>query len=148
LSGRAGFLGARAASGAALPVEDATADLVVLVEAIEHLDDAGVDGVLGEARRITRPGGHLLITTPFEEDLAQAEVMCPDCGCVFHSVQHQRSVSPSWLRGRTAAAGFDEVVCRPTLFSHHPRWIRPLQSLKRALARDRPPHLLYVGRAR
>src|SRR5262245_27033666 len=39
LTGRPGFLGARAASLDQIPCEDASADLAVLAEVVEHLDD-------------------------------------------------------------------------------------------------------------
>jgi len=45
-----------------LPVADGTADVVIMSELIEHLVDP--DGAVAEARRILRPGGSLLLSTP------------------------------------------------------------------------------------
>ncbi len=50
------------AIGNALPLAGNTADLVILVEVIEHLDDPGT--VLNEIHRILKPGGRLFLTTP------------------------------------------------------------------------------------
>lgn len=47
---------------APLPLEDASFDLVVCAETIEHVRD--VQLFLSEARRVLRPGGTLAVTTP------------------------------------------------------------------------------------
>jgi SAM-dependent methyltransferase len=52
--------GAVAAPG--LPVADGTADVVIMSELIEHLVDP--DGAVAEVRRVLRPGGSLLLSTP------------------------------------------------------------------------------------
>jgi SAM-dependent methyltransferase len=49
-------------SGASLPIADGAADVVIMSELIEHLVDP--DGAVAEARRILRPGGSLLLSTP------------------------------------------------------------------------------------
>jgi len=46
----------------ALPFEDGQFDLVVLLDTVEHCPDDLA--VLRECWRVTRPGGHLLVTTP------------------------------------------------------------------------------------
>lgn len=45
-----------------LPIADASVDVVVFSEIIEHLVDT--DAALGELRRVLRPGGTLLLSTP------------------------------------------------------------------------------------
>ena len=47
---------------AGLPLPDACADVVIMSELIEHLVDT--DGAVDEARRVLRPGGALLLSTP------------------------------------------------------------------------------------
>lgn len=47
---------------AALPLADATFDLVLCAETLEHVRD--VQLFLSEARRVLRPGGRLAVTTP------------------------------------------------------------------------------------
>ena len=45
-----------------LPIADGTADVVIMSELIEHLVDP--DRALEEVRRVLKPGGHLLLSTP------------------------------------------------------------------------------------
>ncbi len=59
---RKGLNGCRHDAGEPLPYADASFDTVVCSEVIEHLVD--VDRLIREARRVLRPGGTLLLTTP------------------------------------------------------------------------------------
>jgi len=49
-------------SGDVVPFGKASFDLVTLLDVIEHVPDDGT--ILAEARRLTRPGGTLLVTVP------------------------------------------------------------------------------------
>jgi SAM-dependent methyltransferase len=58
-----GLVVARAsADGLGLPLAPSSQDVVVMSELIEHLVDT--DGALREARRVLRPGGSLVLSTP------------------------------------------------------------------------------------
>jgi SAM-dependent methyltransferase len=48
--------------GSGLPLPGGSADVVIMSELIEHLVDT--DGAVDEARRVLRPGGVLLLSTP------------------------------------------------------------------------------------
>jgi SAM-dependent methyltransferase len=52
----------RAGLDASLPIRSETIDVVVMSEVIEHLVDT--DAAVEEARRVLKPGGSLLISTP------------------------------------------------------------------------------------
>lgn len=49
--------------GGRWPVEDASADVILCTEVLEHVFD--VEAFLGEARRCSRPRGMLVLTVPF-----------------------------------------------------------------------------------
>jgi len=51
------------ADGGALPLLSSSANTVLLIEVLEHVRDPGA--VLAEVFRILKPGGRLLLTTPF-----------------------------------------------------------------------------------
>lgn len=52
----------RHGSATALPLDDASVDAVVSFETLEHLDDH--DGMLREVKRVLRPGGLMVMSTP------------------------------------------------------------------------------------
>jgi SAM-dependent methyltransferase len=52
----------RAGLNPSLPIGDGAADVVIMSELIEHLVDP--DGAVAEVRRVLRPGGSLLLSTP------------------------------------------------------------------------------------
>jgi SAM-dependent methyltransferase len=59
-----------AASCAALPLPDASQDLVVAFEVIEHLSEW--QRFLAEARRVLAPGGQFIVSTPNQEYYAES----------------------------------------------------------------------------
>jgi SAM-dependent methyltransferase len=146
LGGRPGFLGAHVSQGLRVPLPDGSADIVTVIETVEHLDDPTLAALVREAARLAAPGGHVVVTTPNQENLPELETMCPSCGCVFHQYQHVRSFTPDALRAHMEAAGLVTVSCRPVLFSALPRWARPLERLAYPRLKGKLPHMLYVGR--
>lgn len=77
------------------PAEDASVDLVLATETLEHIPDPAV--FLAEARRVLRPGGELLLTVPF--------------AARWHYVPHDYwRFTPSSLRDLLVTAGFADPV--------------------------------------
>lgn len=139
------FRGANVNEGFPVPVPDGAADIVTVIETVEHLDDAALRALLDETHRLVRAGGHVVVTTPHAENLPELEVMCPDCGCVFHQFQHVRSFTPEALRDAMEARGFKTLRCRPTLLSFLPRWMQPFHRWVYPRVKGKLPHLIYVG---
>jgi SAM-dependent methyltransferase len=119
-------------------------DVVFLVEVLEHLLDDQIGPVLDEARRVLVPGGHVVATTPNDEELAGEAVRCPDCGARFHRWQHLRSFSAASMAALFAGHGFEAHTAEGT------NWTPPrLRRVRALLGRPQPrPHLLYVGVSR
>lgn len=116
-------LGGKAAVGcaSAAPFPSSHFDAVVMSEVLEHLDDRVLAGALAEVRRLLKPGGRLLVTVPFNENLADGVVLCPCCGERFHRWGHVRSFDRASLRETLGASGLQ--VTRMTLEAF-PDWRR------------------------
>jgi ubiquinone/menaquinone biosynthesis C-methylase UbiE len=73
-------------------------DIIILMDVIEHLSEKQLKSGLENIRNHLTSGGYFIITTPFEENLNNHKVICPDCGAVFHSVGHVRSFEESSMK--------------------------------------------------
>lgn len=124
-----------------------TFDVIFFIETIEHLIGEELGQTLAELRRILRPGGYLVVTTPNEEDLESLKKMCPECGCVFHTVQHVSRWDRDSLASIVRENGIEPLVTSVLKFRRPSplNWVKKLAD--RVLARM-PPHLMLVGRKR
>lgn len=97
------------ALGGALPLADNVADLVILVEVIEHLTDPA--GVLREIHRVLKPGGVLFLTTPnyrFPSPWPLLEWLADKSGRVaqMRDAQHVQQFSTASMRTLLEASAF------------------------------------------
>ena len=115
------------ADGARLPLADRSMDLALAADVTEHLDDHTLAAVLGEAGRVLRPGGALVVYTPSPthifERLRQSRLMKPD-------PSHIGLRPAEELAAALRRAGFE--VERVTFLPSH---IPLLSALERVLAR-------------
>ncbi|CAM2996731.1 class I SAM-dependent methyltransferase [Saccharomonospora xinjiangensis] len=81
-----------------LPVATGSVDVVANLQVIEHLWDQA--GFLAECRRVLRPGGRLLVTTP------NRLTFTPDSDTPLNPY-HTRELSPSELDDLLRGAGFE-----------------------------------------
>jgi 2-polyprenyl-3-methyl-5-hydroxy-6-metoxy-1,4-benzoquinol methylase len=126
-------------------VPDNAYDVVFLVEVIEHLLEDELDPTLDEVRRVLAPSGHVIVTTPNDENLAASMVQCPDCGARFHQWQHQRAFTAEKLAAVLSDHGFETERVE--------RMITGVSLRHRVRLRLRHPrtsfpalHLFYAGR--
>ncbi|HVX14551.1 MAG TPA: class I SAM-dependent methyltransferase [Pirellulales bacterium] len=108
-------------------------DLVTCLEVVEHLDDNTLADTLNELARITRPNGHVLLSTPYAEDLSASMSYCPFCDHAYHRWQHVQSFTPERLQRMLDARGLEVVFCRGVnllLFSPDKTPLKPWQSPK------------------
>lgn len=121
------------------------------VEVVEHLDNAQLSGMLSEIKRLFKPGGYVVVTTPNDEDLGAEKLICPECG--FHRWQHVRSWNSQRLRACFEEHGFQTFHLAETHF--RPRVSFPRKLVRLAIDRARrlknqssvslKPHLIYMG---
>ncbi len=77
------------------PADDASIDVVLATETLEHVPDPSV--FLAEARRVLRPGGRIILTVPF--------------AARWHYIPHDYwRFTPSSLLNLLASASFGDVV--------------------------------------
>jgi SAM-dependent methyltransferase len=107
-----------------IPYEDETFDLVTCLDVIEHTPDDVRS--LRELRRVTRPGGWLVVTVPAYQLLWSS-----------HDVanQHYRRYRRSQLRAAGEAAGWE-----PGAWTYFNTFLFPPGAAVRVLERLRRPH--------
>jgi SAM-dependent methyltransferase len=110
--------------------------------------DASFDlhATVAELRRLLRPGGTLIVSTPNEERLNLNEAICPECGCIFHRIQHVRTWTARSLQELMARSGFDCVTVE-ALYLQDSWWKSRLFRAAARLFGKRLPHLIYIGKA-
>lgn len=74
-----------------IPYDDNIFDFVICSEVIEHLSDNQIQLGLLEIGRVLSKNGILLGTVPYNENLLESQVVCPNCGQIFHRWGHQQS---------------------------------------------------------
>lgn len=127
-----------------LPLPDASTDVIIMSELIEHLIDP--DSALDEARRVLRPGGILLLSTPNLAAWYNRALICLGIQPVFSEVSlrgiygrpgrevagHLRLYTRRALTQLLTARGFHCERAEGAPYHDVPRPLRPLD---RALCR-------------
>jgi hypothetical protein len=103
--------------------------------------------------RVLRPGGHLVLTTPFAEKLHESTVACPHCLETFHRWGHQQSFRENDFARLAIENALEPVELLPVRYSRYRRlrflgarilkstWLRPLMQRTRG-----QQNLLMVAR--
>jgi SAM-dependent methyltransferase len=127
--------------GSGLPLADAGADVVLMSEVIEHLVDP--DTALEECRRILRPGGTLVVSTPNLAAWYNRALLVLGVQPVFSEVSlrgiygrpgsevvgHLRLFTRRALVGLLEARGFVDVTVAGAPYDDVPVPLRPLDRL-------------------
>ena len=128
-------------SGGGLPFASGSADAVLFSEVVEHLVDP--DGALDELRRVLRPGGHLMLSTPNLAAWYNRALLLGGVQPVFSEVSlrrvhgrpgsqvvgHLRLFTARALREFVTASGFEVVRLEGAPFHGVPRPLLPLDRL-------------------
>ncbi|GGV37511.1 hypothetical protein GCM10010277_24060 [Streptomyces longisporoflavus] len=141
-----------------LPFADGAADAVLFSEVIEHLVDP--DSALDELRRVLRPGGHLMLSTPNLAAWYNRGLLLAGVQPVFSEVSlrgihgrpgsevvgHLRLYTARALREFVAASGFEVVRVAGAPFHGVPRPLRTLDRLACAVPSASSILLLHARR--
>ncbi|MDH6215478.1 class I SAM-dependent methyltransferase [Streptomyces pseudovenezuelae] len=128
-------------TGGGLPFGAGSADAVLFSEVVEHLVDP--DAALDEIRRVLRPGGHLMLSTPNLAAWYNRGLLLAGVQPVFSEVSlraihgrpgsevvgHLRLYTARALREFVAASGFTVVELKGAPFHGVPGALRPLDRL-------------------
>ncbi|MER5669825.1 class I SAM-dependent methyltransferase [Pseudonocardia alni] len=134
-------VGVARANLVALPVPDGSVDVVVSLQVIEHLWEQ--ERFLRECRRVLRPGGRLMVSTP------NRITFSPGRDTPLNPF-HTRELDPRELAGLVGDAGFGRVVVQGL---HHGPRLRELDArhgglieaqTRLALSGEPWPHALAV----
>ena len=138
LQGYANWKGATLIRELPTSFDSAFFDVVTCTETIEHLSDELLTQVVAEMRRLVRPGGIVLFTTPNDEDLELAMTYCPFCEAEFHKVQHVRKFTADSLRALLESHGFDVLFCQNINFHEFQRFpeLSPAREVNWRLLRE------------
>lgn len=122
------------ADALALPVADGAADVVLLMEVLEHLADDRA--ALAEAARVLRPGGRLVLTVPFLYPLHDAP----------HDYRrYTRHALPGLLAAHGLAPEAFDVIGNPPLVVAQLANLALLELADALLRRSRPAGLVAVA---
>lgn len=120
-------------------------DIVFALELIEHLNNMELEVALQKFRKLLSPQGLLILTTPYNENLRENKVYCPQCNHVFHKMQHVRSWSEESLSSYIEEHGFNVAELIKTdltaCYSRRP-WVR----VKFWLGWTKPTNLICICR--
>ncbi|CAM5499621.1 Class I SAM-dependent methyltransferase OS=Streptomyces alboniger OX=132473 GN=CP975_10860 PE=4 SV=1 [Streptomyces alboniger] len=145
-------------TGGGLPFADGSTDAVLFSEVIEHLVDP--DSALDELRRVLRPGGHLMLSTPNLAAWYNRGLLLAGVQPVFSEVSlrgihgrpgtevvgHLRLYTARALREFVAASGFEVVRLSGAPFHGVPRPLRALDRLACAVPSASSILLLHARR--
>lgn len=145
-AGRPGFNGAFRLEK--LLEENKKFEVIILVEVIEHLDDAAFESVIKNIKQLVAKDGVVIFTTPNDERLNDSEVFCPNCEQTFHRWQHIRSWNEVNLPEFLNKSGLDVFRTFLTDFSvsFSKTKIGGLKGLIKKMMRMKAPHLVCIAK--
>ena len=93
-------------------------DLIFCTEVIEHLYDKDLDNLIKVIKKIKSPNGHVIFTTPNNENLKNSFIYNPVNNKVFHRWQHVRSWDENKLQSYLNKHKFEEFKFKTDTLWH------------------------------
>jgi len=108
----------------ALPFADATFDIAVCTEVLEHLDEATLRAGTAELRRVS--SRYVLVTVPYRQQVRNELFKCSRCGLEENSMGHLRRITEDDLQAWFP--GWKPLVMRTIaqVNGHAPVWVYAL----------------------
>lgn len=91
---------------------NASFDVIVASEVLEHLTSSELEAALKEVKRTLAPNGRFIGTVPFNEKLSDNQAICPNCSHHFHRWGHHASFTPAGLKKILEPVGRTRVITR------------------------------------
>lgn len=92
-----------------LPFIDNCFSMVMACEILEHLDEDSLLRALEELYRVLIPGGYIFATTPYNEQISNTYIKCPDCGFIFPPSGHYSSFDENKWQYYIIKTGFSKI---------------------------------------
>ena len=128
------------------PLQENSADIIFLMEVIEHLSDDYLSTTLIEVKRLLKPGGALIITTPNDENLQMSNNFCPECGAIYHRWQHVRTLNPNTIREILEEYDFTDIkTYEKTFITIENIFIRILRSIYNFIKTPKYNNLICIA---
>ena len=96
----------------ALDFADASFSTVFCTEVLEHLTDEQISCGLQEMHRVLVGNANLIVTVPYNENLAFEIIVCPECRHTFHSRGHIQTFAPGRMEAILGQHGFRPVFSK------------------------------------
>jgi len=93
-----------------IPLPDRSYDCVSCLEVIEHLPVEVYKKALSELTRISKK--YVIISVPYDENLAKNYTQCPNCQSIFNADLHLRKFSDETIRHLLDENGFESVLVK------------------------------------
>jgi len=128
-------------------------DVIMVVEVLEHLNDRYLEETIAAVKRLLKPEGVAVFTTPNEEDLSKSMVLCPQANVIFHRWQHVRSWTEQTLRNYLSVRKLQVLEVRALDFgkplNHRPplkmkikTFVKKKLGIKESVVKN--PHLIAI----
>ncbi len=124
------------------PFPDDTFDLVVSTQMVEHLLDDDLEPSFAEMSRLVKPGGLVMITTRYDEDMSQGHNVCPDCHAVYRYSQHLQSFDIPRMTALLEGVGLSPLIVKRSRCRDHLRDMIPQRRIP--LVRHLGPLLYWL----
>jgi SAM-dependent methyltransferase len=105
-----------------LPWNNEQFDFIFITEVIEHILSDELELLFAELNRVLKKGGTIIISVPNNENLESKKLLCPECGAIFHPVQHLHSYNKIKLEEITKKFDFSTIFCDSLFLSFYQKF--------------------------